>query len=137
MTKRKNKDFRFQNLITPKVTYLEMNADFIDMIHKFYIDVYQKNYDSTFIGIIKLSVKENIFSTSAGNLSHDFGLLESFYFYMRRLEAFLYDKILEESDQKEELEKLNMQLNTEIYELYGLNNDDISTINARKKSFSK
>lgn len=92
------KEFRFQNLITPKVTYLEMNADFIDMIHKFYIDVYQKKCDSIFIGIIKLSVKENIFSTSAGNLSHDFGLLESFYFYMRRLEAFLYDKILEESD---------------------------------------
>lgn len=92
------KEYRYQGVIVPEVTYLDMDETLINLVYKLYLEDYQSKYDSFFTGIIKDFVKKKIASTEAPDLPDDFGLRDSFRYYKRKLEANLYDKDLSESD---------------------------------------
>lgn len=92
------KEYRYQGIIVPEVTYLDMDESIIELVYKLYMEDYQSPYDSFFTGIIKDIVRKKINATEAPDLPKDFCLRDSFRYYKRKLEANLYDKELCEGD---------------------------------------
>ena len=92
------KEYRYQGIIVPEVTYLDMDESIIELVYKLYMEDYQSPYESFFTGIIKDIVRKKINATEAPDLPKDFCLRDSFRYYKRKLEANLYDKELCEDD---------------------------------------
>ena len=92
------KEYRYQGIIVPEVTYLDMDESIIELVYKLYMEDYQSPYDSFFTGIIKDIVRKKINSTEAPDLPKEYGIRDSFRYYKRKLEAKLYDKELLEND---------------------------------------
>ena len=92
------KEYRYQGIIVPEVTYLDMDESIIELVYKLYMEDYQSPYESFFTGIIKDIVRKKINSVEAPDLTDDYGIQDSFKYYKRKLEAKLYDKELFEND---------------------------------------
>lgn len=92
------REYRYQGLIVPEVTYLDMDEAFIDLVYKLYVEDYQCPHESFYTGIVKSLVKDKICAVEPANLENRFGFKETFDFFKRRLGALLYDKDLSEGD---------------------------------------
>ncbi len=92
------KEYRFQKLIVPEVTYLDMDDSLIDLVYKLYVEDYQNPHGAFFTGILKSLVKEKIAATTAGELPVQYAFRDTFSYFKRRLAANLDDKVLLDND---------------------------------------